>query len=146
MCGLYCQVFVKTERLLKFTDTHVRRTPWAVVYQMCKIDALLLQSASRKCHMACWIVTFAMTFSTLKVIQLLRGLQVEFIKHQSNGSHVPLWQLNLLFFVHFCVNNCMRENIFYFDTTIFSVSFSERNLPGRQKQPSATVEHLWHSW
>jgi len=27
-----------------------------------------------------------MTFSALKVIQLLKGLQVEFIKHQSNSS------------------------------------------------------------
>ena len=36
--------------------------------------------------MAYWIVPFAMTFSASKVIQLLKGLQVEFIKHQSNTS------------------------------------------------------------
>jgi len=36
--------------------------------------------------MAYWIVPFAMTFIALKVIQLLKGLQVEFIKHQSNSS------------------------------------------------------------
>ena len=100
----------------------------AVVYQKCKIDALLLQS--RKCHMAYWIVPFAMTFSALKVIQLLKGLQVEFIKHQSNTSSSrslsatakPLVFCTFQIVRSFCVNNRMTENILYFDTTIFSVT------------------------
>jgi len=58
--------------------------------KLCKINMILLQNTNRKCHIAYWVVPFAMPWMIFD-IRLLQCLQVEFVKDLCKISHGFNW-------------------------------------------------------